>query len=310
MDYVRFGRTGLQASVMGLGCGGPSRIGQSSGASDTDSVNIVRAALDAGINFIDTAEGYGTERFVGDALKEVARDSVIISTKKSYRREISPTLLRKGLDDSLKRLGTDYVDIYNLHGLSAVDYVRLKDELLPVFDDLKREGKIRFTGVSEMFNEDLTHQMLQDSLPEDPWDVVMVGFNILNQTARQSVFTETRNRDVAVQIMFAVRRVFSQPAKLIDSLRLLVNEGQLSPEDIDLADPLGFVLAESDATSLADAAYRFCRYEPGVHVVLSGTGNPAHLQDNIDALCKPPLPTPVTEKLRHIFRHCSAVTGQ
>ncbi|MCB0186099.1 MAG: aldo/keto reductase, partial [Caldilineaceae bacterium] len=73
---------------------------------------------------------------------------------------------------------------------------------------------------------------------------------------------------------------------------------------------LGFLLTESDATSIVDAAYRFCRYEPGVHVVLSGTGNPDHLRANIESLSRPPLPDAVVQKLRHIFRNANAVTGQ
>jgi aryl-alcohol dehydrogenase-like predicted oxidoreductase len=152
--------------------------------------------------------------------------------------------------------------------------------------------------------------MLRDSLPDDVWDVAMVGFNILNQTAREQVFPQTMAQDVAVQIMFAVRRALSQPDKLVEALQALIDEGQLDPTEVDMQNPLGFVLAESDATSLVDAAYRFCRHEPGVHVVLSGTGNPAHLQANIESLCRPPLPDGVVQKLRHIFRHASAVTGQ
>ncbi|MCB0123787.1 MAG: hypothetical protein KDE58_16150, partial [Caldilineaceae bacterium] len=114
----------------------------------------------------------------------------------------------------------------------------------------------------------------------------------------------------AVQIMFAVRRALSQPDKLRESIKTLIDAGQLEPEDVEMDNLLGFVLKESDATSLVDAAYRFCRYEPGVHVVLSGTGNPDHLQSNIDSLCKPPLPDGVVAKLRHIFRNASEVTGQ
>ena len=109
---------------------------------------------------------------------------------------------------------------------------------------------------------------------------------------------------------FAVRRALSQPDKLREAMQQLVDAGQVDPAEFDAADPLGFVLAESDATSIVDAAYRFCRYEPGVHVVLSGTGNPAHLQSNIDSLCKPPLPDGVVQKLRHLFRNANAVTGQ
>ncbi|MEZ4712066.1 MAG: aldo/keto reductase [Caldilineaceae bacterium] len=310
MDYVTFGRTGLNVSVMGLGCGGPSRIGQSADKGDDNSIAIVRAALDAGVNFFDTAEAYRTETLVGEALKGVDRDSFVISTKKSYRSEISPALVRQGLEESLQRLQMDYVDIYNLHGVNPEHYPKLRDEILPTFFQLRDEGKICFIGVSEMFNEDKEHQMMVDSFPDDVWDVAMIGFNILNQTAREKVFPGTINQNVAVQIMFAVRRALSQPEKLRESMQQLVDAGQVDPTEFDAADPLGFVLAESDASSIVDAAYRFCRYEPGVHVVLSGTGNPAHLQSNIDSLCKPPLPEGVAQKLRHLFRNASAVTGQ
>ncbi|MEZ4663516.1 MAG: aldo/keto reductase [Caldilineaceae bacterium] len=186
----------------------------------------------------------------------------------------------------------------------------LRDEILPTFSQLRDEGKIRFIGVSEMFNEDKEHQMMVDSFPDDVWDVAMIGFNILNQTARAKVFPGTIKQNVAVQIMFAVRRALSQPDKLRESMQQLVDAGQVDPAEFDADDPLGFVLKESDATSIVDAAYRFCRYEPGVHVVLSGTGNPAHLQSNIDSLCKPPLPEGVVQKLRHLFRNASVVTGQ
>ena len=309
MDYVTFGRTGLNVSVMGLGCGGPSRIGMSADKSEAESVDIVRRALDAGVNFIDTAEGYGTEGIVGKGIASVPRDQVIISSKKSCSQEISPALVRQSIEVSLSRLRTDYIDVYNLHGVRPSQYVMLRDEILPTFVDLKNEGKIRFIGVSELFNVDMTHQMLLQSLPEDPWDVVMVGFNILNQSARD-LFKQTLEKNVAVQIMFAVRRILSQPENLREAVQTLIEIGQIEADEIDISDPLGFVLKESDATSIVDAAYRFCRYEPGVHVVLSGTGNPDHLQSNIDSLCRPPLPDPVVQKLRHIFRHTDAITGQ
>ena len=309
MDYVTFGRTGLNVSVMGLGCGGPSRIGMSADKSEAESVDIVRRALDAGVNFIDTAEGYGTEGIVGKGIASVTRDQVIISSKKSCSQEISPALVRQSIEVSLSRLRTDYIDVYNLHGVRPSQYVMLRDEILPTFVDLKNEGKIRFIGVSELFNVDMTHQMLLQSLPEDPWDVVMVGFNILNQSARD-LFKQTLEKNVAVQIMFAVRRILSQPENLREAVQTLIEIGQIEADEINIGDPLGFVLKESDATSIVDAAYRFCRYEPGVHVVLSGTGNPDHLQSNIDSLCRPPLPDPVVQKLRHIFRHTDAITGQ
>ena len=309
MDYTTFGRTGLTVSVMGLGCGGPSRVGQSTDKSEAESVAVIRAALDAGVNFIDTAEAYGTEPLVGAALQGVDRDAVVISTKKSYRKGISPASLREGLETSLRHLRTDYVDVYSLHGVLPDDYARLRDEIVPEMFKLRDEGKIRFIGVTELFGQDTRHRMLQESLPDDVWDVVMVGFNILNQTAREHVFPLTMRQDVAVQIMFAVRRALSRPDKLVEAMQELIDAGQVDPAEVDLADPLGFVLAESDATSLVDASYRFCRYEPGVDVVLSGTGDIDHLHANIESLSKPPLPDKVVRKLRHLFRHADAVTG-
>jgi L-galactose dehydrogenase len=310
MEYVTFGRTGLQVSVMGLGCGGPSRLGQSQAQSDAQSIALVRQALDAGVNFIDTAEAYKTEALVGEALRGVDRSQVVISTKKSHRGGISPAQVREGLEASLRRLRTDYIDIYNLHGVDPEDYPRLRDEILPTFFQLRDEGKIRFIGVSERFNEDPHHRMLLESLPDDVWDVMMVGFNILNQTASTELFPRTQAQNVAVQIMFAVRRALGNPEKLREAIQTLIDRGELDPSEVDVNDPLGFVLAESDATSVVDAAYRFCRYEPGVHVVLSGTGNPHHLQANIESLNRPPLPEAVVQKLRHIFRNASSVTGQ
>lgn len=309
MDYTTFGRTGLTVSVMGLGSGGPSRVGQSTDKSEAESVAVIRAALDAGVNFIDTAEAYGTEPLVGAALQGVDRDAVVLSTKKSYRKGISPASLREGLEASLRHLRTDYVDIYSLHGVLPDDYARLRDEIVPELLMLRDEGKVRFLGVTELFGQDTRHRMLQESLPDDVWDVVMVGFNILNQTAREHVFPLTMRQDVAVQIMFAVRRALSRPDKLAEAMQALIDAGQVDPAEVDRADPLGFVLAESDATSLVDASYRFCRYEPGVDVVLSGTGDIDHLRANLASLSKPPLPDKVVRKLRHLFRHADAVTG-
>ena len=74
MDYITFGRTNLRVSVMGLGCGGPSRIGQTAQKSTGESVAMIRQAIDAGVNLIDTAEAYGTEALVGEALRGLDRN--------------------------------------------------------------------------------------------------------------------------------------------------------------------------------------------------------------------------------------------
>ncbi|MBZ0298710.1 MAG: aldo/keto reductase [Anaerolineae bacterium] len=312
MEYRILGRTGLNVSVMGLGAGGPSRLGQRDQMNtEAESADILRRGLDAGVNFIDTAEAYRTESIVGQAIAGRDRSQLVLSSKKSTgNNPVAPQELRTGLEDSLRQLGTDYIDIYHLHGVAPENYAYCRDALLPVLQDLRTQGKIRFLGVTEAWNTDVSHAMLKQALADDAWDVMMVGFNLLNQTARESVFAATIQQNIGVLIMFAVRLALGSPERLKPVLHDLVEQGQIDPADIDLDDPLRFVLDEGGAVSLPDAAYRFCRDEPGTHVILSGTGNPAHLQANLDSFERPPLPEAVTRRLQHIFRHVDSITGQ
>ncbi len=255
------GRTNLKVSQMGIGAGGASQIGRKTGLTEAESSDLLCRAFDHGVNFIDTVEGYGTESIIGRALEGRDRSSIIISTKKSTRRqELTAQALQMGLDHSLQRLGTDYIDIYNLHGVVPQDYARLVANIFPALKKAQRQGKIRFIGLSEMFNKDLEHTMLQEALADDLWDVLMVGFNMLSQTAREKVFAKAIAKNVGIQIMFAVRNALSHPNNLRRFITNLVDKGQINRAEVE--DFPNFLLAE--ATSLPDAAYRFCRDEPGV----------------------------------------------
>jgi L-galactose dehydrogenase len=88
-----------------------------------------------------------------------------------------------------------------------------------------------------------------------------------------------------------------------------VQAGKMDPGSIDMQDPLGFVTRDSGIQSIMDAAYRFCRDEPGIHVVLSGTGNVAHLNENIASMQRPPLPNAIRERLVQMFREVDTVSG-
>ncbi|MFC1941271.1 aldo/keto reductase, partial [Chloroflexota bacterium] len=176
MDYTVLGHTGLKVSTMGLGCGGPSRAGKATGKTEVESFAIVRQALNSGINFIDTSEKYGTEEIVGNAIKDIDRSSLVLSTKKAVFEGITPEEVQKGLEGSLKRLGTDYVDIYHLHGVALKDYDYLVSEIVPVFQKMRKQGKIRFMGITEHGHTDYQHAMLQRALQDDIWDVMMVCF--------------------------------------------------------------------------------------------------------------------------------------
>jgi L-galactose dehydrogenase len=310
MEYSTLGRTDLEVSVAGLGCGGPSRLGMRNDArGEKNAVALVRQALDLGVNFLDTAESYGTEAVVGKAIAGAARDRFIISTKKAlpyaHHSDIEGEV-KRGLEQSLRLLGTDYIDVYHLHGVEPKDYDFARKRLMPVMRRLREQGKIRFIGVTEGFVQDPSHQMLQQSLREDLWDVVMVGFNLLNPSARGNVFPITQAKRVGVLNMFAVRRALSQPDRLKEILTDLGHKRVIPGSAGDLID---FVLTESDATTLPEVAYRFCRHERGVDIVLTGTGNPEHLRANIESILKPPLPKSVLQKIEEVFGNLDHLTG-
>jgi L-galactose dehydrogenase len=308
LEHTTLGRTGLKVSVAGLGCGGHSRLGQAQGASEAQSVQLVQRALELGINFIDTARAYGTESIVGKALQG-RRDRVVISSKANpvgRGGPLSQVELRALVERSLSELRTDWIDIYHLHGVRAEHYERAHQELVPVLERMREEGKLRFIGITERFGEDAGHVALQRALQDDCWDVMMVGFNLLNPSARNRVFATTRHKNIGTLIMFAVRRALSQPAVLRQVVRELASAGVI-PHTAASEDPLGFVL--DGATSVVEAAYRFCRHEPGADVVLTGTGSAEHLRDNVGALTLPPLPEQMRQRLAQLFGNVDTVTG-
>lgn len=313
MDYTTLGRTGLRVSVAGLGGGGHSRLGQAYGATHAESVAVVKRALDLGINFIDTAGAYGTEAIVGDGIRGM-RDAVVLSSKALLRRGraddtlISAAEFSERLEESLFRLGTDYIDIYSLHGVTVDELDFARNEILPFLFKARDQGKIRFLGITERFIVDTTHAMLQEALKDAAWDVVMVGFNILNQSARERVLDVTRQKRIGVQNMFAVRRALSDATGLAENLAKAEAAGQIDPSAVDAGDPLGFLRAH--AGSIIEAAYRFCRHEPGIDVVLTGTGNIDHLAENVAAINGPPLPSAVVERLAMIFGAVDCISGE
>lgn len=305
MQKNELGRTGLKASVLGLGGGGYSRLGMRE--SEEEAVRVVRRALDLGVNLFDTAEGYGTEPIFGRALRGTDRSQIILCSKASARHH-SPESFRRCLEDSLRKLATDYIDVYQFHGLRAEDYDDAVQRLLPVLRQAREEGKIRFLGLTEAFEADTAHTMLQRALQDDGWDTVMVGCNILNFSASRTVFPVTLGKGIGVLGMFAVRHALANPENLALHLRALAAQGEIHPDASDADGLVRLLLAECD--SLPEAAYRFCRHLPGLDVVLSGTGSVEHLEANVRAVNKPPLSEAALAHLRRIFGTVQSVSGK
>jgi aryl-alcohol dehydrogenase-like predicted oxidoreductase len=310
MQYTTLGRTNLNVSVAGLGTGGFSRMGLKSGKSEQEAAQLVCEALERGVNFIDTAPSYGTEGAVGRALKSVPRERVVVATKSTVRRGgewWTPARVVESLEDSLRVMGTDYVDVFNLHAIDPDMYDYARDRLAPALVREKEKGKIRHIGLTENPIVDFTNAALKRALADPVWEVFMVGFHMLHQGARQNVFPFTRAQDIGTLIMFAVRRIFADPPRIAREMKALAAKGLVEQWLGETDDPLGFLVHAGGADSLTDAAYRFARHEPGANVVLFGTGDAAHLCANIASLLKPPLPEPDRAKLAALFGRLTGI---
>src|SRR5512142_2578790 len=189
IEQRTLGRTGLSMSLLGLGAGGNSRLGLSTGQTEAHAADVVRAALDLGVTLIDTARVYKTERAVGLALKGRRRQGVVLSSKSPYLDEQGQLLTAQAFADnietSLRELGVETIDLYFIHGLQLQYYEASRERFLPVLEQARQAGKIRFFGITEAFERDTRHAMLQRALQDEDWDVVMVGFNLLNPSARE-----------------------------------------------------------------------------------------------------------------------------
>jgi aryl-alcohol dehydrogenase-like predicted oxidoreductase len=298
MQYTTLGKTGLKVSVAGLGCGGNSRIGLGTGLSEAQSVALVREALDLGVNFLDTANAYATEGIVGKAIKGRSRDSVVISTK-SHASSASAVLAN--LENSLRQLATDHVDVFHLHGLGPGAYDGAMREIVPALLREKEKGKLRHLAVSETGPRDPEHTMLTRAVEEPCWEVFMLGFSMMHQNAKRRLLPRTREKGVGTLCMFAVRNIFSKPDVLKKTFVALAAEGKVPAELAATDNPLSFLVHPGGAESVVDAAYRFARHQPGIDVVLFGTGNVAHLRSNIASILRPPLPAADMQNLDRLF---------
>ena len=301
MQTTTLGRTGFNVSVAGLGCGGPSRLGtrEGYGGTEEDAVGLVRLAIDSGVNLLDTAVVYRTEGIVGRAVRESGRrDDLFVTSKAGVDQ--SPAEFAKSIDASLQTLGLDHLDAYFLHGVKPSELPAAMENLVPVLHDAQSAGKIRFLAISELFQDDPAHHMFRSLYANNAWadvfDVIMVGFNLLNPSARRHVLPHTGRLNIGTLCMFAVRRALSDAQRRGEVL----DEMNLPAETLDF---LG------DAESVTEKGYRFCRHEPGIDCVLFGTGNQNHLRVNVRSINGNPLSADDAKRLNDLFGTRESVSG-
>lgn len=181
MEYRSLGKSDLQVSEIGFGC-------MSLSPQQPDAIHLLQEAMAAGINYFDTADLYDkgeNEKLLGKAIKD-RRNSVIIATKggnqwnaqgTGWTWNASPSYLLQTAEDSLRRLGTSYIDLYQLHGGTIEDPI---DDIIAVFERLKEQGKIRHYGISSI-RPNVIRAWLQRGLTS-----VMMQYSLLDRRPEES----------------------------------------------------------------------------------------------------------------------------
>ncbi|MBN1402112.1 MAG: aldo/keto reductase [Anaerolineae bacterium] len=307
MEYRTLGRTGLSVSVAGLGTGGASQLGQSTGRTEAESHRVVRTALDLGINIFDSSSGYrDSEALLGGALEGVPRDRYILATKFQPGRgaELKEAgSLTEQLDRSLRRMGVDYVDVFQYHGVPRGMYRQTIERFHELALRAQQAGKVRFIGITETVAEDPHHEMLPMALEDDLFDTIMIKYGILNQSGAQVVLPMAQKRQVGVLVMAAVRTSLRNPEEAVACLNGFIDEGRLDLPRPTLADPLGLGRTGDPVPGLRRAAYQFAAAHEAVSTVLIGTGNAEHLKANVADLLAPPMTEAQLAYLHKTYRH-------
>jgi L-galactose dehydrogenase len=271
----------------------------------SESARLVRHALDAGVNMIDTAPTYGaSESLLGQALTGIPRDTYYLSTKfqpHDEDDELYPAQdLRTSLEDSLRELRTDYVDILYLHGVLPDHYQAITERYLPTLTRAKEDGLIRAIGVTERYQSDHAHLMAQAAFDDGNYDVLMVGFNVMSPDAVTSVLPRAVEANLGIVVMCAVRSVLVTPSAVEVYIRQWQDEGRLQPGLVPPDAALDW-LVDDESPSISAAAFKFAAAHPAVGSVLTGTASLEHFDENLNAILGPPLPADKYQRVLDVF---------
>jgi aryl-alcohol dehydrogenase-like predicted oxidoreductase len=277
----------LQVSVVGLGCNNfGARIDEAT------STTVVHAALDAGITFFDTAELYAdgkSEEFLGRALGP-RRADVIIATKFGHKRwhpdrGAHPTYIRRAVEASLRRLGTEVIDLYQLH---------TPDPLVPIadtlgaLDELVKAGKVREIGCSQFSVEQLTEAAAAATPGAATFVSVQNEYSLLRREPERGVLQYCERHGMAFLPFFPLAsglltgkyrkgKGIPEGSRIADWF-----DGKISKEDLDHVEGL-LAFAESRGHTILDLAFSWLRAHPVIASVIAGATTAEQVQANVSA---------------------------
>jgi aryl-alcohol dehydrogenase (NADP+) len=301
MDYVRLGSTGLKVSRLCLGCMTyGSKKWRDWVLEEEESRPFFRRALEAGINFFDTADMYSigvSEEITGRALKDfAARDRVVIATKvfnpmgdDPNQQGLSRKHIHHSIDASLRRLGTDYVDLYQIH---RFDYHTPIEETLRALDDIVRAGKALYIGASSMYAYQFAKMLAASDAHGLARFVTMQNhYNLVYREEEREMLPLCREEGIGVIPWSPLARGFlagnrraqdfgeTTRAKTDDSAQKMYYQ----PSDFAVVDRVA-TIAQQRGIPNAQVALAWVMQQPGVTAPIIGASKSKHLDDAIAAL--------------------------
>lgn len=309
MKYRQLGKTGLRVSAIGLGT--MVHAGHFGAMKDSDSLSAIQTALDLGVNFIDTSDAYGagySETLLGNVLKGT-RDKVILATKGGNvmvgpnrgKRIFEPDYISQVMDESLKRLQTDYIDLYQLHN-PTVDVIE-KGAVWEVLERAKQAGKIRHYGVSINTIEEGVAAVKNGRA-----ETIQVEYNLLAQEPRETIFPLAEKAGVGIIARVPLKRgILTGKMTLADESRFQGEDvrarsfkGEAFAKELAKAEQLKF-LVHGPVKNLCQAAIAFCIVHPAVSVVIPGARNAEQMRENA-AGADVDIPAADVEKVAELWR--------
>lgn len=301
MKYVNLGRSGLKVSRLCLGCmsyGEPERLPQPWSLDEKASRPLIRQALEAGINFFDTANIYSggsSEEITGKALREMARrDEIVVATKTFFPWRISPNtgfLSRKAIfqsiDDSLMRLGMDYVDLFQIH---RFDYSTPVEETMEALHDVVKAGKARYIGASSM--EAWRFAKMQHTAERNGWTrfiTMQPQYNLLYREEEREMLPLCEDQGVGVipwspMARGRLTRDWSVTSRRTQNdafaLKMYENAALLDKPVIDVVASI----AEKHSVPRAHVAIAWLLSKSVITAPIIGATKPEHLSTAISAL--------------------------
>jgi aryl-alcohol dehydrogenase-like predicted oxidoreductase len=323
MEMRAFGQTGMRLSVLGFGCGAVGGLMVRGSPSDQD--RAIGEALDAGINYFDTAVQYGngvSETNLGRVLGAKRPSDFHVGTKvriPSADFGQIAEVVTASMNDSLRRLAMDHVDIFHLHnpitvggGGESLSVAQVKEHVVPAFQALRQAGKTRFLGITAVGDTDALLQVIDSG----DFNSAQVSYNMLNPSAATDLpsgypaqdygrlFTHTQKvgvgvvgiRVLAAGALTGVAErhpTASPPPEPIGSARSYT-------VDLERARRLMPLVTDGFTSSLAEAAIRFAISHPAMGSILVGMATVEEFQGSLAAVQKGPLPQAALDRLRDL----------